>query len=319
MYDALEDRRPHVPNGGRPHDGPVGSIHVSFRSGSRSSGACAAAAFAYVTRTEQFAERDLDEALHTESRHMPAWAADTPADYWEAADLHERANGRLYLSADFALPRGLDLDEQIDMARAFVESLTADEALPYTFAIHAGRDEEGQPHNPHAHVLISERRNDGIPRDPAQWFRRANREEPACGGAPKSRTFHGRPWMERARSRWAELTNEALARHGRTERVDHRSFARQGIAREPSRHLGPAAAHMVARGLPHQVVEQVASLEEDRAQVQALDAAIAALEQERAALLALEDRAGRTPDGSSSGTRSAQQPYDREDDWMPGR
>ena len=38
---------------------------------------------------------------------MPAWAEDDPREYWDAADLYERANGRLYVSADFALPRDL--------------------------------------------------------------------------------------------------------------------------------------------------------------------------------------------------------------------
>jgi hypothetical protein len=55
--------------------------------------------------------------------------------------------------------------------------------------------------------MISERRNDGIERSREQWFRRANSEYPERGGAPKSRAFHGREWMERARGRWAELTN----------------------------------------------------------------------------------------------------------------
>ena len=61
--------------------------------------------------------------------------------------------------------------------------------------------------------------------------------------------------MEKARERWAELTNEALRRVGRDERVDHRSYARQGIGREPGRHYGPAAAHMVGRGIRHERLE----------------------------------------------------------------
>ena len=47
---------------------------------------------------------------------------------------------------------------------------------------------------------------------------------------------------DRERARWAELCNEALARHQIAERVDHRSFEAQGITdRLPGRHLGPAA------------------------------------------------------------------------------
>ncbi|MFN7985580.1 MAG: MobA/MobL family protein, partial [Vicinamibacterales bacterium] len=60
--------------------------------------------------------------------------------------------------------------------------------------------------------------------------------------APKSRAVHGPAWMEDTRPRWAALTNRVLGERGRDERVDHRSYARQGIDREPGSHFGPAAA-----------------------------------------------------------------------------
>lgn len=43
---------------------------------------------------------------------MPGWAEERSRDFWDAADLYERENDRLYFGADFALPRGLDDDEQ---------------------------------------------------------------------------------------------------------------------------------------------------------------------------------------------------------------
>lgn len=70
--------------------------------------------------------------------------------------------------------------------------------------------------------MISERQNDGIERTREMWLRRANRDNPERGDAPKSRTFHGREWIEHERERWATLTNAKLAR-GRDERVEHRS------------------------------------------------------------------------------------------------
>ncbi len=111
--------------------------------------------------------------------------------------------------------------------------------MPYTLAIHAGRDANGQEHNPHAHLMISERKNDGIERSPEQWFSRANPTDPTKGGAEKSRTFHGREWVENARREWAELTNKTMARLGREERVDHRSYERQGVDQEAGRALRP--------------------------------------------------------------------------------
>ena len=312
----FEEGRRHIPGGGRARDMRTGSIHLSVRSGSRSRGASASAAFAYVTRTGDFAERELDEAVYTESDHMPAWAKDDPQQYWEAADLHERANGRLFVSADFALPRDLDGESQVALVSTFVHDLTSDEHLPYTLAIHAGRDSEGQEHNPHAHVLISERGNDGIARPPEQWFRRANAAHPERGGAPKSRAVHGPAWMEHTRSRWAALTNQVLAERGRDERVDHRSYARQGVDREPGSHFGPAAAHLMNKGRGHDRLEQSAQVDDLRHAITTIDLEIAALEAERARLVQIEPR---QPESGGGGPSRSSEPEPDRDDWMPGR
>jgi hypothetical protein len=259
--------------------------HLSFRSGSRAGGASARSAYEYVTRQDRYDDPDLDPAIYTESDHMPSWAEDDAAKYWEAADLYERANGRLYVSADFALPRGLSSDDQVALAREFAHHITDEEALPYTLAIHAGRDEYGEEHNPHAHLMFSERRNDGIGRSRDQWFKRANSKHPERGGAPKSRTFHGRAWVERARERWGQITNEKLAAAGRPERVDHRSYERQGIDREPGEHYGPSAAHMAGRGDDHDRLESASSVTDDERALRGIERAIAQLEAERAAVL----------------------------------
>ena len=51
-----------------------GCYHVSFRSGSRAGGACARAAHAYMTRSDEYEDEDRDPAVYTESDHMPGWA-----------------------------------------------------------------------------------------------------------------------------------------------------------------------------------------------------------------------------------------------------
>jgi hypothetical protein len=268
---------PSVPGGGRASGGG-GAIHLSFRSGSRAGGASAAAAFDYVTRSGKYDHEDRDPAIYTESGHMPPWAEVEPRDYWDAADLYERANGRLYVSADFALPLGLDREDQIALAREFARDLTEGEQLPYTLAIHAGRDEQGREHNPHAHLMFSERRNDGIARSHEDWFRRANSAHPERGGMPKSRTFHGRHWVERARERWAEYTNKTLERCGRSERVDHRSYERQGIDREPGQHYGPLAPHVLGRGEAHDRLGGALAVGDDEKAILDIDKQIAQLE-----------------------------------------
>ena len=83
---------------------------------------------------------------------MPEWAKDDPHSYWEAADEHERANGRLYREVQFALPKELNEGQRRELASGFAKRLTEGERLPYTLAVHRGDGE-----NPHAHLMISER------------------------------------------------------------------------------------------------------------------------------------------------------------------
>jgi hypothetical protein len=90
--------------------------------------------------------------------------------------------------------------------------------------------------------------------------------------------------VERAREKLAGSINQKLQEQGRTERVDHRSYERQGIGREPGSHFGPEASHMIERGDPHDLLEEAArdrDLPEDLANV---DEHIERLEKERDAL-----------------------------------
>ena len=233
--------------GGRPVFSGRGAIyHFNARSGTRSSGHSARAAAAYIQREAEYGRdrETADELLYTESGHMPAWADADPTSYWDAADLHERANGRLFKRLEFALPTALSTDEQRELAVGFAHHVTDGEQLPYTLAIHAG---EGT--NPHCHLLISERTNDGLERSPAQWFRRYNAAEPEQGGARKTTALRPRAWLMETRAAWAEQANQALAEAGYELRIDHRSYAEQGIERLPSVHLGPTVAAMEARGI----------------------------------------------------------------------
>ena len=188
---------------------------------------------------------------------MPEWAEDDPRSYWEAADEHERVNGRLFREVEFALPRELNEGDQVELAREFAAKLTSagGERLPNTLAVHRGKGE-----NPHAHLMISERVNDGVRAGTrGQWFRRYNGKAPEKGGARKSMTTRPKDWLEQTRKDWADHANQALARAGSRERItgasleqqyrdaleagDEREAGRREY-REPGVHIGP---HNVAR------------------------------------------------------------------------
>ena len=242
-------------------------------------------AAAYIQREAEYSRdrETADELLYTESGHMPAWAAADPTTYWDAADLHERANGRLFKRVEVALPTALTADEQRELAVGFARHLTDGEQLPYTLAIHAG---EGT--NPHCHLLISERTNDGLERSADQWFRRYNPDHPEQGGARKTTALHPKAWLEETREAWAAQTNQALERAGHEIRIDHRSLEAQGLERLPSLHLGPTVAAMEARGIETERGAEARRRERVNAQLLELATAKEELAYERTASAELE-------------------------------
>ena len=223
--------------------------HLKVSIGSRAGGQSAGAKADYIEREGNY-EKDREELEHKEHGNMPEWAKDDPHSYWEAADEHERANGRLYREVQFALPKELNEEQRRELASSFAASVTEGERLPYTLAIHRGGP-NGE--NPHAHLMFSERPNDGIERGKEQWFKRYNAKAPEKGGTQKSRAAMPQAWLEDTRKAWAREANAALERAGRGERIDHRSLAerrdvaeRSGdlqqaaeLSREPNVHLGP--------------------------------------------------------------------------------
>lgn len=235
--------------------------HLTAKTVSRGSGTTAKARHEYIEREGRY-KADSAEVLHMESGNMPEWAKECPGSYWQAADLYERANGRLFKQLEFALPRELTAEQQKDLATSFVRGLarTNDGPLPYSFAIHQGHDRD----NPHCHMMISERVNDGFPRAADSWFRRAG-SQPSTGGAKKSIALSPRSWLVDVRQEWEKSANRALERAGHGSRIDCRTLKAQGIDREPTTHLGPAAAAMERKcGVTDRGQEHRASVEQGR-------------------------------------------------------
>ena len=245
-------------------------FHLKASFGSRAGGQSARAKSQYIEREGRY-EKDVEELEHKEHENMPEWAEDDPGAYWEAADEHERANGRLYSEVQFALPKELNEDERREVASRFAEGLTSGERLPYTLAIHrGGRNGE----NPHAHLMFSERGNDGIERSGEQWFKRYNAKAPEKGGARKSRAGKAGDWLDKTREAWEREANRALGRAGHGERIDRRSLAerrdeayRSGdlkraaqLSREPNVHLGPER-YRESRGGASATVQQAARVD----------------------------------------------------------
>jgi hypothetical protein len=227
----------------------MAEYHLHAKTHSRGSGKGAGGHARYVLREGVYARKLVEQAngsvvekvrvsraeevAYSESGNMPAWAH-SPLDYWDAADQYERANGTVYREIEFALPKELSDGENIALAHKFAEQLSnvSGGHTPYTLAMHRS---EKQPMLLHCHLMLSDKVNDGLARDPALWFRRASNpgKDPAKGGAPKTQARIGKDWLgEVVRPLWSDLANDALARAEVDARIDHRSLEARRIEQE---------------------------------------------------------------------------------------
>ncbi|QCE35827.1 MobA/MobL family protein (plasmid) [Acetobacteraceae bacterium] len=186
----------------------------------------------YIAREGKYsAYKKGEELTVSESGNMPLWAKENPSEFWKASDKNERVNGSAYREFELALPRELNAEKQIDLVREWCKQELKDH--PYSFAIHEGKASDGGT-QPHAHLMFSERENDGVERGEKQFFKRFNSKFPERGGAKK--TYGRGSYSERKesliglRGRWEEAVNHALEKAGKAERIDMRSYKDQGIS-----------------------------------------------------------------------------------------
>lgn len=188
----------------------------------------------YLVR-ETAATRARDDLVWQQVGNLPVWAQGSASQFFEAAVAYERTNGRWGIALQAALPRELSREQQMALTHDFLHAHLPDK--PYLVVMHEPRTATGET-QPHIHVLFSERSMDGIEREEAQFFKRANRAQPERGGAAKDLYWHERRCPGRIRQAWVDLTNYHLERAGHDVRVDARSLYARGIEREPERKAG---------------------------------------------------------------------------------
>ena len=247
----------------------MAEYHLHAKTHSRGAGKGAGGHVRYILREGTYAQKTVEqvngavvermrverasEVAYAESGHLPAWAQ-TPAGYWDAADQYERANGTVYREIEFALPKELSDAENIALARSFAEHLAdvpggatpCRGATPYTLAIHRS---EKKPLLLHCHLMLSDKVNDGIERDPSLWFRRASNpgKDPARGGAPKTQARIGQDWLgDVVRPLWERLANDALAHAGVDARIDHRTLEARRMEQEALAAQAKSEHHEIA-------------------------------------------------------------------------
>ena len=174
----------------------------------------------------------------------------------EKAEPHPKA--QLAYSFDIALQNEFSIEENIALARHFLLENFVSRGMICDFAVHFP-DRKDSIQNPHFHVLCPMRPLN----ENGQWGAKQRREYvlDECGNRLRDKSgdfvFNAVPttdWgspetLEHWRKAWCDLCNSKFAEKGFDERIDHRSYERQGVELLPTVHEGPIVRAMEKRGV----------------------------------------------------------------------
>ena len=243
----------------------IAIYHCSIKIVSRGKGKSAVAAAAY--RSGEKLTNEWDGLTHDYTKKggvvhseilLPAHAPPAFSDrstLWNSVELSEKSNNaQLAREVEIALPVELSREEQTRLVREYCSSQFVSKGMIADFNLH---DTGGG--NPHAHILLTMRPMD----EKGAWLPKSKKEYVLDENGEKIRLPSGRyktrkvdlvDWNNREnaevwRRAWADLANEYLEKNNRPERIDHRSYERQGIDQIPTVHVGVSATQMEKKGI----------------------------------------------------------------------
>ena len=226
--------------------------HFSAKVISRANGSSAVASAAYRSASELHDERlgrnhDFSNkagVVHSEIM-LPEGAPERLNDcatLWNEVEAGEkRKDAQLAREVEFSIPRELNQQQGVQLAREFVERQFVERGMVADMNVHWDMGKDGQP-KPHAHVMLS------------------MREVGPEGFGQKVREWNSTQLLEGWREAWADHVNERLAELDIDARIDHRTLKAQGIELEPQHKIGPAASRMPEQGLEAERVEDHARI-----------------------------------------------------------
>ena len=233
----------------------------------RSQRQSAVAAAAYQSGEKLFCEYDQQVKHYPEKRGivhneilLPANAPQEYADrntLWNAAEAVEKQwNSQLARRWVLTIPREIPPDQYAVLVREFCEQQFVSKGMIVDFAIH---DPHPPGHNPHAHVLLTMRAMD----EHGKWLPKSRKVYDLDENGERIKLPSGRwkshkedtvDWNDQKyceiwRHEWEVIQNRYLEANDRPERVDLRSYARQGLDIVPTVHEGAAVRQMEKRGI----------------------------------------------------------------------
>lgn len=272
--------------------------YLEVKIGSRGKGQSAVASAAYRSGTrlkDEEAEKTFNynrkkDVVHSEI----SLCANARQEYtdretlWNAVHKIEKAsNSRLFREILVAIPKELKREEQIQLIREYVKGLT-DRGMCCDWNIHDKGDG-----NPHAHIMCTVRSIT----DRGEWAAKSRKEYVLDDNGNKiplkNKDKNGRTqyksykvdynnWNEKERveewrSEWETCCNQYLSAENR---IDHRSYERQGLEIIPQIHEGVAARIRDRLSLGSERCDYNRKVRQDNHKIQSINSQIRANEEE---------------------------------------
>ena len=244
----------------------IAIYHLSIKIISRGKGRSAVAAAAY--RSGGKIENEYDGIIH-DYTHKGGIAhtkillpENAPPEYvdramlWNSVEKIEKAkNAQLAREIELALPIELTLEQNTELVRAYCQKHFVNAGMCADICIHDKGDR-----NPHAHVMLTMRpfnedgtwggkqKKDYILNESGKKIYDPVKRQYQCKSIP-STDWNEQTKAEEWRAGWTDAVNAALEQQSVPERIDHRSYERQGIEQIPTIHMGAAASQLEKRGI----------------------------------------------------------------------
>ena len=242
--------------------------HLEIRIVQRSKGSSAVAGAAYQAGEKLFSEYDQKskdhrrkqpEVLYTEIM-FPANAPPEYADratLWNAVEEVEKQwNSQLARRFILALPIEVPTEMYPQMMQEYCKEHFVSKGMCCDFAIH---DPDPPGHNPHCHIMLTMRAID----ENGKWLPKSRKVYDLDENGERIKLPSGRwkshkedtvDWNEQYhaeewRHGWELVQNKYLELAGSPERVDMRSYERQGLDVLPTVHMGAAVSALERKGI----------------------------------------------------------------------
>ena len=241
-------------------------FHLSVKMMSRGKGKSAVSAAAY--RSGEKITSDYDGITHdyTRKRGVVMTVILLPRNapirfynrsrLWNAVEKVEKAkNAQLAREIEVSIPKELNFEEGYHLVKEFCQRNFVDKGMIADICFHDKGDG-----NPHAHIMLtlrpfnedrswgSKQKKVYILDENGEKIYDKKKRQYKCKSVPTT-DWNDRGNVEKWRNSWAEMCNAYLEKSGHDERIDHRSYERQGLEILPTKHLETAASQMEKRNI----------------------------------------------------------------------